>query len=310
SRGFPPGCARRDRGARRRVVRRRRPLAVHAVRVRRRGRQGRSHPGGASCRRHGARADREPCAASALLRPALRVRATDRGPRAREHVVQHARRTDRLHAARCRRMLLHVAARCAGDRLVRAREGGNVMRRVSVVVPSFKRPAELHRCLTALAAQTLPAEAFEIIVVHDGPSETARRLVAQWTKKLAARGGPLVRYRSPPHRGPAAARNTGWRVAEAEIVAFTDDDTVPAPDWLAAALAAMQPGVDAAWGRIVVPLPTDPTDYEIDAARLSVSQFVTANCFLKKCVLKRVGGFDERFERAWREDSDLYFRLI
>jgi len=184
------------------------------------------------------------------------------------------------------------------------------MRRVSVVVPSFKRPAELHRCLTALAAQTLPAEAFEIIVVHDGPSETARRLVAQWTKKLAARGGPLVRYRSPPHRGPAAARNTGWRVAEAEIVAFTDDDTVPAPDWLAAALAAMQPGVDAAWGRIVVPLPTDPTDYEIDAARLSVSQFVTANCFLKKCVLKRVGGFDERFERAWREDSDLYFRLI
>ncbi|HEX6995954.1 MAG TPA: glycosyltransferase [Gammaproteobacteria bacterium] len=184
------------------------------------------------------------------------------------------------------------------------------MRRASVVVPSFRRPAALERCLAALAAQTLPAAAFEIIVVHDGPSETTRRLVAQWAKTLAARGGPRVRYHSPPHRGPAAARNAGWRLAEADVVAFTDDDTVPAPGWLAAALAAMRPGVDAAWGRIVVPLPTDPTDYEIDAARLSVSQFVTANCFCRKSVLERLGGFDERFERAWREDSDLYFRLI
>jgi len=184
------------------------------------------------------------------------------------------------------------------------------MRRVSVVVPSFERPAALHRCLTALAAQTLPGGAFEIIVVHDGPSETARRLVAQWAKTLAARGGPRVRYHSPSHGGPAAARNAGWRLAEGEIVAFTDDDTVPAAGWLEAALAAMRPGIDAAWGRIVVPLPADPTDYEIDAARLSVSQFVTANCFCRKSMLERLGGFDERFERAWREDSDLYFRLI
>ena len=184
------------------------------------------------------------------------------------------------------------------------------MRRVSVVVPTYRRQAELHRCLCALAAQTLPRDAFEIIVVHDGPSEEAERLVAKWSKTLGTRGGPRVRFRSPPHGGPAAARNVGWRLAEAGIVAFTDDDTIPAPDWLAAALAAMRPGVDAAWGRIVVPLPADPTDYEIDAARLSESQFVTANCFVTKRALERLGGFDERFERAWREDSDLYFRLI
>jgi len=182
--------------------------------------------------------------------------------------------------------------------------------RVSVVVPSYERPAMLNRCLTALAAQELPGTNFEVIVVHDGPSETARKLVSQWAKKLAVRGGPRVRYHSPAHAGPAAARNAGWRLAAADIVAFTDDDTVPDPKWLVAALAAMKPDIDAAWGRIVVPLPKNPTDYEIDAARLSVSQFVTANCFCRKGVLERLGGFDERFEQAWREDSDLYFRLI
>jgi glycosyltransferase involved in cell wall biosynthesis len=168
----------------------------------------------------------------------------------------------------------------------------------------------LDRCLSALAAQELPGADFEIIVVHDGPSEPTRKLAAEWAEKLAKTGGPRLRFDSPPHGGPAAARNTGWRLADAEIVAFTDDDTVPDPGWLVAALVAMQPDVEAAWGRIVMPLPTNPTDYEIDAARLSLSQFVTANCFCTKRVLERLGGFDERFEQAWREDSDLYFRLI
>lgn len=182
--------------------------------------------------------------------------------------------------------------------------------RVSVVVPSYRRPAMLHRCLTALAGQELPGRDFEIIVVHDGPSETAAKLIAQWSQRLAERGGPRLRYHAPPHAGPAAARNAGWRLAAADIVAFTDDDTVPDPRWLAAALAAMTERIDAAWGRIVVPLPKSPTDYEVDAARLSEAQFVTANCFCRKNMLERLGGFDERFERAWREDSDLHFRLI
>src|SRR5690606_1018467 len=317
SRGLPAGGAGRHRGARRGVVRRRAALAVHAVRVRRRRGQGGAHSGRAPRRRHRARADREPCSASALLRSALRVRAAHRCASAGEHVVQHARRADRVHAAGRGRVLLDIAPRRARDRLVAARDGGAVQRRVAlarraacerlvpageagagmprvaVLVPSYERPAMLNRCLTALAAQELPGTNFEVIVVHDGPSETARKLVSQWAKKLAVRGGPRVRYHSPAHAGPAAARSAGWRLEAADIIAFTDAVTVPDPKWLVAALAAMKPDIDAAWGRIVVPLPKNPTDYEIDAARLSVSQFVTANCFCRKGVLERLGGFDE-----------------
>ena len=126
-----------------------------------------------------------------------------------------------------------------------------------------------------------------------------------------ARRGITQRYLpSPGPHGPAAARNFGWRAARGRIIAFTDDDTLPDPDWLVAGVHAFEEGADAAWGRIVMPIPREPTDYERDANGLERATFVTANCFCLRSVLERLGGFDERFRLAWREDSDLYFRLI
>lgn len=179
--------------------------------------------------------------------------------------------------------------------------------RISVVVPTYRRLALLERCLAALAAQTLPSTDYEIVVVHDGPGPEARHAVAEFV----ARSGAAARFfELDARRGPAAARNRGWREARADVIAFTDDDTVPGAAWLAEALAALKPGVDAAWGRLVMPLRETPTDYERDAAALATAPFVTANCVCRRAALERLGGFDERFERAWREDSDLYFRLL
>ncbi len=72
----------------------------------------------------------------------------------------------------------------------------------------------------------------------------------------------------------------------------------------------MKDSVDAAAGRIVMPIPSEPTDYERDAQGLERSEFVTANCFVRRRVLERLNGFDEGFRLAWREDSDLHFRLL
>jgi GT2 family glycosyltransferase len=154
---------------------------------------------------------------------------------------------------------------------------------VSVVVPTCGRPALLERCLAALGRQSLPRDAYEIIVVEDLKRE-----------------------------GPAAARNRGWRRARAPVVAFTDDDTVPDADWLRAGLEPfrLEPRTDAVCGRVIMPLPPQPTDYERDAQGLERAEFVTANCFLRRALLERLGGFDARFPLAWREDSDLHFRLL
>jgi glycosyltransferase involved in cell wall biosynthesis len=181
---------------------------------------------------------------------------------------------------------------------------------VSVVVPTCGRLDLLDRCLDALTRQTLDASRFEVIIVDDEPSHNTLHLVAGWRARTALRGPRLVYLSNSGPHGPAAARNRGWEVAQAPVIAFTDDDTVPAPAWLASGLAAFTDGVDALCGRIEMPLPARPTDYQRDARMLETAEFVTANCFCRKGVLEALGGFDERFTAPWREDSDLHFRLL
>ncbi len=184
--------------------------------------------------------------------------------------------------------------------------------RVSVVVPTYKRPELLARCLNALAAQEIDPRSYEIIVVDDAACQQTWRLVEEMARHLLARDGPCLRYIAVcgKRHGPAAARNIGWRAAQGELIAFTDDDCIPQQDWLRAGTAAFVDGVIGVSGKVFVPLPEMPTDYERNAARLAYSEFVTANCFYRRSALEAVGGFDERFTMAWREDSDLFFRLL
>lgn len=181
----------------------------------------------------------------------------------------------------------------------------------SVVVPTYRRPDALEHCLGALLNQSFAADRFEIIVVddaHDAATEAQVQALAG-----ARHGRPRLRYLhpAPGARGPAAARNAGWRAARAPIVAFTDDDAMASPHWLAEGLRALAaPDVEAAAGRVVVPLPKAPTDGERNTAGLDGAEFVTANCFVRRAALREAGGFDERFTLPWREDSDLYFTLL
>lgn len=178
---------------------------------------------------------------------------------------------------------------------------------ISVVIPTYLRPVLLERCLRALQNQDYAATAYEIIVVDDAGDEPTRRLVEGRTHSL-----PPVRYlRTTTRHGPAAARNLGWQAAAGAIIAFTDDDTVPARGWLTAGAAACRDEVAGAWGRTLVPRPPEPpTDYEREIGRLAHAECITANCFYRKEALAAVGGFDERFTSAWREDSDLFFSLL
>jgi hypothetical protein len=180
---------------------------------------------------------------------------------------------------------------------------------VSVVIPTYRRPGLLRRCLEALLRQTCPPASYEIVVVDDAGCTETRALVAELATRTG--GAPALRYvRAEGTRGPAAARNHGWRAARASVIAFTDDDTVPQPDWLQQGLRAMTPGRVAISGRIVVPINDPPTDNERNTSGLEKAEFATANAFARREALHAIGGFDERFLRAWREDSDLQFSLM
>ena len=113
--------------------------------------------------------------------------------------------------------------------------------------------------------------------------------------------------------GPAAARNAGWRAARADWVAFLDDDVVP-PRRLARR-AGGRPG-RARPGRRRDPGPhrraragQRPTDWERNVAGLERARWATADMAYRRDVLAAVGGFDERFPRAYREDADLGLRV-
>jgi glycosyltransferase involved in cell wall biosynthesis len=181
---------------------------------------------------------------------------------------------------------------------------------VTVVVPTYRRPAMLERCLASLLTQDYDPVRFEIIVCDDGPDEATRASVERIAQEHAA-NGPRVRYVPvTATQGPAGARNAGWRLSRANSIAFTDDDTQPDARWLSSGVKALTSGAGAVSGRIIVPLGERPTDYENDAAGLARSEFATANTFANRHALECIGGFDARFTSAWREDSDLQFGLM
>lgn len=175
----------------------------------------------------------------------------------------------------------------------------------SVVLPTVGRPS-LTDVLTDLHRQSGPAPQ-EVIVVDDRP------LVDTADLELPD-GAVPVRVLRSGGRGPAAARNAGWRTAATEWVAFLDDDVRLPADWsdrLAADLAAAEPDVGASQGRISVPLPAHrrPTDWERNTAGLETALWATADMAYRRAALAQVHGFDERFPRAFREDADLALRV-
>ncbi|MDQ6614887.1 MAG: glycosyltransferase [Actinomycetota bacterium] len=100
----------------------------------------------------------------------------------------------------------------------------------SVIVATRNRPETLLACLSSLSALEHPP--FEIIVVDNAPSSDATREVVEAFRR-ADRPAPVARYLRTERPGLAAAHNTGLGVARGDIVAFTDDDVLVDPYWLA-----------------------------------------------------------------------------
>jgi len=175
---------------------------------------------------------------------------------------------------------------------------------VDVVVPTSGRPA-LGRLLLSLAAAGEPLPG-RVIVVDDRREPTA-------ALEIPATGLP-VEVVQTSGVGPAGARNLGWRSSRAEWVAFLDDDVVCPAGWLEALhadLAGLPEEVGGSQGNVFVPLPAGcrPTDWERHVKGLEGARWATADMAYRRRALAAVGGLDDRFPRAYREDADLAIRV-
>lgn len=179
--------------------------------------------------------------------------------------------------------------------------------KISVVVPTYRRPHLLQKCLDRLQEQSFDKSECEIIVVSDGYDSVTEKVVNEFQR----RHSNIFYNHLHQKKGPAAARNLGWQKARGILIAFTDDDCLPDRKWLQGFWQVYHGETEIAFtGQIKVPVSTPPTDYERNLSQMEIADFLTANCCCTRKALERIGGFDEQFSMAWREDSDLEFKLM
>jgi hypothetical protein len=183
----------------------------------------------------------------------------------------------------------------------------------AVVIPTLVRDT-LADCLAALVAATGPRPA-EIVLVDDRPEADADPAALEHPLRVLGELRDRTRVLTSGGRGPAAARNTGARTVGAPWTVFLDDDVQVGPHWcaqLAEDIGEAPDDTAGIQGVIAVPLPGErrPTDWERGTAGLAEARWITADMAYRTAVLKEVGGFDERFRRAFREDADLALRVL
>lgn len=185
----------------------------------------------------------------------------------------------------------------------------------TIVVPTHGRAGSLRRCLEALAVQTLPPADWDAIVVDDGGREDLEPLVEAVRERMRVE---LIRQ---PQSGPASARNAGAAAATGRYLAFTDDDCVPAPDWLAALARAFErsPG-DMLGGATVNGVRGNPYS-DVSQAIVSylyeyynrggAARFLTSNNMAVPAErFRTLGGFSQGYRLAAAEDRDLCERWL
>jgi GT2 family glycosyltransferase len=186
---------------------------------------------------------------------------------------------------------------------------------VSVIVPTHDRASLLPELIGALEHQG-SADPFEVVVVDDASSDDTWRAL---NDIAAGTTLPFRAARLAANAGPAVARNVAASLARAPLLAFTDDDCLPARDWIEALAEGFRIG-DIVQGR-TLPYPPEAENAGPWARSVWITHpsnlFETCNLGVRKDAFDRLGGFGEnrpsspRGTRAhFGEDAALGWRLV
>ena len=186
----------------------------------------------------------------------------------------------------------------------------------SVVIPTYARPKQLEACLRALTQIEYPFDRFEVVVVDDGGEVALEPVVTLFQKT-----GIEVIIITQKNAGPATARNTGAARAKGEFLAFTDDDCMPATDWLKnLATRFITTRDQLIGGQSINGLPKNlystASQLITDAVYAYYNHstrahfFASNNMALRTELFRDFGGFNTTFPRAASEDREFCDRWL
>jgi glycosyltransferase involved in cell wall biosynthesis len=176
----------------------------------------------------------------------------------------------------------------------------------SVVIPVYNRADMLREVLVGLAKQTMPTDAFEVLVCDDGSTESLDATVASFSKSL-----PRIRHLHQANQGPAAARNLGIAYSTADVVVFLDSDVIPSPSVVEALMSALAGNPEWQGAEAKLQPIGGQDSFGWDAPRSdNGGHYHTAGIAYRKAVLEKVGGLDENFSKAACEDVELAVQVL
>lgn len=189
--------------------------------------------------------------------------------------------------------------------------------KVSVCICTYKRPALLLHLLESLAKQTFPLARFEVIVVDNDKSASARQAIMEIAQRYPALA---VRYEIEPTQGIAYARNKTVALAAGELLAFIDDDEWAVCHWLSDLVECMTKlEVDAVLGPVIPQYPAGTRSWVVksrffERPRFATGTFIesdtcrTGNALVKERWVKsrQPAPFDERLAQSGGEDHDFF----
>ena len=163
--------------------------------------------------------------------------------------------------------------------------------RVSIVIPTQRRPQPLERALRSAFAQTgVDAQTIELIVADNDAAPSAQALV----EHLSAGAPFYVRYVHEPRSGVSNARNAAMAVVRGDFVAFLDDDEEATSGWLAALLGTQATfDADVVFGPVEARIPPHIRDH-----RAYLQQFFSRRGPEAACVLDHAYGCGDSLVRT------------
>jgi glycosyltransferase involved in cell wall biosynthesis len=171
---------------------------------------------------------------------------------------------------------------------------------VSLIISTRDRGEQLARCLRSLRAIVFERD-WELIIVNNGSTDNTTQVIEEFIRTAFL----PVRHVVEPISGLGNAHNTGIGIAHGKILAFTDDDCYPAPDFLTRVWSAFEdPTVGYITGRVMLHDPADhPITINESTAPVTIPgrSLVTpgavmgANMAFRRRVLLEIGGFDPLF---------------